>query len=187
MMIDGQSEGFTDLLIRLFGPGIEFTPDWFPSFPIHSSETSARTSPSSLGSDLSEGSSVPEDAGFGEDGVCSNEPIPDAVESPPSAEWLGSSPELHNESPLPADTHMPTSTESPPSERTWKQRFRRGEIPDSRPASSGRKSALEKAMRRCRDKHSDAIIEPELGMEFDSLPEAFDFYNIYSWEIGSGY
>nr|XP_051193506.1 protein FAR1-RELATED SEQUENCE 5-like [Lolium perenne] len=81
---------------------------------------------------------------------------------------------------------MPTSTESPPSERTWKQRFRRGEIPDSRPASSGRKSALETAMRRCRDKHSDVIIEPELGMEFDSLPEAFDFYNIYSWEIGFG-
>jgi hypothetical protein len=65
-------------------------------------------------------------------------------------------------------------------------RFRRGEIPDSREARTGKKSALENAMRQCRDRFSDAVVEPEIGMEFDSLPEAYDFYNIYSWEIGFG-
>ncbi|XP_047062118.1 uncharacterized protein LOC124669572 isoform X1 [Lolium rigidum] len=95
------------------GPGIDLTPDWLPSFPIHSSDTSARTSPSILSSDWREQVSVPLHAELGEDGVCSNDPIRDAVESPPSAEWWGSSPDLPTSTP---------STESPPSERTWKQR-----------------------------------------------------------------
>lgn len=30
-------------------------------------------------------------------------------------------------------------------------------------------------MRRCRDRISDAVIEPDIGMDIDSLPEAFDF------------
>jgi hypothetical protein len=65
-------------------------------------------------------------------------------------------------------------------------RFRRGEIPDSREASSERKSTLELAMNRQKGRSSDAIIAPEIGMEFDSLHEAYDFYNLYSWEIGFG-
>jgi hypothetical protein len=40
-------------------------------------------------------------------------------------------------------------------------------------------------MRRCKDRSSDAVIAPEIGMEFDLLPKAYDFYNLYSWEIGT--
>jgi hypothetical protein len=29
-------------------------------------------------------------------------------------------------------------------------------------------------------------VTPEQGMEFDSLQEAHDFYNLYSWELGFG-
>lgn len=138
------------------------------SIPIRGSETSARTSPSSLSSD----SSVPDprQADSWEDGDCSDEPLAD----------------IQNDAPLPTRSNTPTASESPPSERSWKKRFIRGEIPDSREASTGKKSALENAMRRCRDRFSDAIVEPEIGMELDSLPEAYDFYNIYSWDIGFG-
>jgi hypothetical protein len=41
-------------------------------------------------------------------------------------------------------------------------------------------------MNRQKGRSSDAIIAPEIGMEFDSLHEAYDFYNLYSWEIGFG-
>jgi hypothetical protein len=39
-------------------------------------------------------------------------------------------------------------------------------------------------MRRSKDRKSYAIVTPEIGMEFDSLQEAYEFYNLYSWEIG---
>lgn len=29
-------------------------------------------------------------------------------------------------------------------------------------------------------------MKPEIGMSFDSLAEAYDFYNLYSWELGFG-
>lgn len=42
------------------------------------------------------------------------------------------------------------------------------------------------AIRRSTDRSGDVVIAPETGMEFDSLTEAYDFYNLYSWEIGFG-
>uniref|UniRef100_A0A8I7BID7 Protein FAR1-RELATED SEQUENCE n=2 Tax=Hordeum vulgare subsp. vulgare TaxID=112509 RepID=A0A8I7BID7_HORVV len=68
----------------------------------------------------------------------------------------------------------------------WKTRFRHGQIPDHREPKHGRVSALEKAMRTYADCKSGHVVAPEIGREFDSLAEAFDFYNLYSWEIGFG-
>ncbi|KAE8779234.1 Protein FAR1-RELATED SEQUENCE 5 [Hordeum vulgare] len=68
----------------------------------------------------------------------------------------------------------------------WPQRFRLGKIPDCRATLPGRKSALEKAMRNFADKKSGFVVKPEISQEFDSLGEAHDFYNLYSWETGFG-
>ncbi|KAE8816279.1 hypothetical protein D1007_06128 [Hordeum vulgare] len=66
------------------------------------------------------------------------------------------------------------------------RRFRHGQIPDHREPKHGRVSALEKVMRTYADRKSGHVVAPEIGREFDSLAEAFDFYNLYSWEIGFG-
>lgn len=34
------------------------------------------------------------------------------------------------------------------------------------------------------DKLGEHVVEPTLGLTFDSLGEAYDFYNLYSWEHG---
>ena len=57
---------------------------------------------------------------------------------------------------------------------------------DERQASSSRVSALEKAFRGFADRGSDAVVRPSVGLSFDSIGEAYDFYNLYSWEIGFG-
>jgi hypothetical protein len=46
------------------------------------------------------------------------------------------------------------------------------------------KSALEKSIREYAKKIGDEVIDPCLGTTFDSLGEAYDFYNLYSWEHG---
>jgi hypothetical protein len=49
------------------------------------------------------------------------------------------------------------------------------------------KSALEKSsIREYTEKLGDEVIDPCLGTSFDSLGEAYDFYNLYSWEHGFG-
>jgi hypothetical protein len=57
--------------------------------------------------------------------------------------------------------------------------------PDRTPCAS-RKSALEKSIREYAEKLGDDVIDPCLGITFDSLGEAYDFYNLYSWEHGFG-
>ena len=47
-------------------------------------------------------------------------------------------------------------------------------------------SALEKALRRYTEKKTDTVIVPAVGSTSDSLGEAYDYYNLYSWEIGFG-
>lgn len=37
-----------------------------------------------------------------------------------------------------------------------------------------------------RGEAGDEVIDPCLGTTFDSLGEAYDFYNLYSWEHGFG-
>jgi hypothetical protein len=65
-------------------------------------------------------------------------------------------------------------------------RVRRGLIPEGRDPKAGRVSALESAMRGFANRTTHFVIDPALGTEFDSLSEAYDFYNLYSWEIGFG-
>uniref|UniRef100_A0A8I6XSD5 Protein FAR1-RELATED SEQUENCE n=1 Tax=Hordeum vulgare subsp. vulgare TaxID=112509 RepID=A0A8I6XSD5_HORVV len=41
-------------------------------------------------------------------------------------------------------------------------------------------------MRNFADKKSGFVVKPEISQEFDSLGEAYDFYNLYSWETSFG-
>lgn len=47
-------------------------------------------------------------------------------------------------------------------------------------------SALEQSIRKFAEEPTKSVIKPELGTSFDSLGEAYNFYNLYSWEIGFG-
>jgi len=46
--------------------------------------------------------------------------------------------------------------------------------------------AVEIAMRTAEQRASKEVFEPKLGMVFDSYEEVYEFYNLYSWEIGLG-
>lgn len=41
-------------------------------------------------------------------------------------------------------------------------------------------------MRNAKQRKTTHIFEPKLGMVFDSRAEAYQFYNLYSWEVGFG-
>ncbi|VAI16506.1 unnamed protein product [Triticum turgidum subsp. durum] len=51
---------------------------------------------------------------------------------------------------------------------------------------SGRVCALEKTLRGYAEKRTDTVLVPAVGYNFGSLGEAYDSYNLYSWEIGLG-
>lgn len=48
--------------------------------------------------------------------------------------------------------------------------------------------ALGKSIRGYAENPTDSVVKPELGTSFNSLGEAYDFYNLYLWEnvFGSG-
>jgi hypothetical protein len=46
--------------------------------------------------------------------------------------------------------------------------------------------AVERAFRDAAGKGGGRIFEPVVGKKFESIQEAFEFYNLYSWEIGFG-
>lgn len=48
------------------------------------------------------------------------------------------------------------------------------------------KSAIERRLMEMKDHSSVEIFEPVVGTNFDSCQEAYDFYNLYSWEHGFG-
>jgi hypothetical protein len=58
--------------------------------------------------------------------------------------------------------------------------------PPPRPSAPGRTSALEKSIRGFANKESESVINPKIATSFDSLQDAYDFYNLYSWELGFG-
>ncbi|XBJ22436.1 hypothetical protein VPH35_000829 [Triticum aestivum] len=68
----------------------------------------------------------------------------------------------------------------------WTRRIRIGRAPIERTPCAGRVSALEKTLRGYTEKRTDTVVVPAVGYTFDSLGEAYDFYNLYSWEIGFG-
>ncbi|OEL16162.1 hypothetical protein BAE44_0022819 [Dichanthelium oligosanthes] len=49
-----------------------------------------------------------------------------------------------------------------------------------------KKSALQEALMKFGDRTTDYVIDPVIGIEFDDRQEAYDYYNLYSWEIGFG-
>jgi hypothetical protein len=61
-----------------------------------------------------------------------------------------------------------------------------GQAPPDREPCPTRPTALEVAIRGYAEKLGDNVIDPCLGTTFDSLNEAYDFYNLYSWEHGFG-
>lgn len=68
----------------------------------------------------------------------------------------------------------------------WTRRVRVGKQPPDRAPCPERVGALEKTIKGYADKLGPSVVEPEIGLTFDSLGEAYDFYNIYSWEFGFG-
>ncbi|KAM0858472.1 hypothetical protein ACQ4PT_047815 [Festuca glaucescens] len=65
-------------------------------------------------------------------------------------------------------------------------RHRNGAMFDERAASAERISALESAFRGLAERKSDEVLSPIIGLSFDSMGEAYDYYNLYSWECGFG-
>jgi hypothetical protein len=41
-------------------------------------------------------------------------------------------------------------------------------------------------MMKFADRDSNFIVNPKVGTEFDDVDEAFQYYNLYSWECGFG-
>ena len=62
--------------------------------------------------------------------------------------------------------------------------MRLGKVPDERGMNPDRKTALELSIRAFAEKGEGHVVSPKIGTEFDSLDEAYEFYNVYSWEIG---
>jgi hypothetical protein len=58
--------------------------------------------------------------------------------------------------------------------------------PDERGVNPDRKSALELSVRAYAEKCNGMVVNPVIGTSFDSLDEAYEFYNLYSWECGFG-
>lgn len=68
----------------------------------------------------------------------------------------------------------------------WSKRLRVGKAPAERTPCASRMGALEQSVRQFAENPSENVIKVDLGMSFDSLNEAYDFYNLYSWENGFG-
>ncbi|KAL6652097.1 hypothetical protein ACP70R_011022 [Stipagrostis hirtigluma subsp. patula] len=90
----------------------------------------------------------------------------------------------------------PVSDTMPPSEEGliiehetapgWEQRPRIGEMDDSYAETTLHPTALEKALKNYAIRRQGLVVEPRVGTVFDSMAEAYEFYNLYSWEIGFG-
>ncbi|XP_062180274.1 protein FAR1-RELATED SEQUENCE 5-like [Phragmites australis] len=66
------------------------------------------------------------------------------------------------------------------------RRRRCKEGPNERKPQLGRVSPLEESLKGFVGKRGSCILEPSQGMIYDSLNEAFEFYNLYSRELGFG-
>ena len=64
--------------------------------------------------------------------------------------------------------------------------MRLGKAPDEREMNPDRKTALELSIRAYAENGQGHVINPRIGTTFDSLDEAYEFYNLYSWETGFG-
>lgn len=71
-----------------------------------------------------------------------------------------------------------------PGYKTRGQKGRNGS--DVRVGPTKDMGAVELAMRNSATRATKYILEPVVGTSFDSLSEAYEFYNLYSWEVGFG-
>lgn len=60
----------------------------------------------------------------------------------------------------------------------WTKRVRVGNHPPDRTPCPERVGALEQTIRGYADKLGDHVVEPAIGLTFDSLGEAYDIYNL---------
>lgn len=58
--------------------------------------------------------------------------------------------------------------------------------PPERKLNLSRVSVLEQTLRDFPTRDNGEVIVPLVGVSFDSIGEAYDFYNLYSWERGFG-
>jgi len=67
-------------------------------------------------------------------------------------------------------------------------RPRRGSIPNETPPDDMKQriSALESSLTSFAERKMVVVVHPAIGTCFDSITEAYDFYNLYSWEYGFG-
>ena len=63
-------------------------------------------------------------------------------------------------------------------------RIRVGKAPEEREMNPGRKTTLELSVRAYAETKCGPDVNPPIGTPFDSLHEAYKFYNLYSWEYG---
>uniref|UniRef100_A0ACD6A8I6 Uncharacterized protein n=1 Tax=Avena sativa TaxID=4498 RepID=A0ACD6A8I6_AVESA len=89
-----------------------------------------------------------------------------------------------------ADDGQADSTQSTvhvnPEALGWIRRVRVGGNAVERTLCANRVGALEQTIRSYAEIRGDHVVEPSLGLTVDSLEEAYDFYNLYSWEQGFG-
>jgi hypothetical protein len=52
---------------------------------------------------------------------------------------------------------------------------------DERATSADRISALESSFRGFAERKNEEVLCPKIGLSFDSMGEAYDYYNLYSW------
>ena len=62
----------------------------------------------------------------------------------------------------------------------------RGSGAEYRNSQHAKPSALQQAVMKFADHTSGYVINPSVGTEFDSCDEAYEYYNLYSWECGFG-
>jgi hypothetical protein len=65
-------------------------------------------------------------------------------------------------------------------------RVRIGKAPIIKALNPDWKSALELALRSYAERNEGVVVDPVVGTSFDSLEEAYEFNNLYSWETGFG-
>lgn len=63
---------------------------------------------------------------------------------------------------------------------------RGGHIDDDQEETTTNPTALEKAIKNFVRRKQGLVVQPSVGTHFDSMAEAFEFYSLYSWELGFG-
>jgi hypothetical protein len=65
-------------------------------------------------------------------------------------------------------------------------RVRIGNAPPAKVTGPGHLSAIEISIKEFAETPKEIVINPQIGTVFDSIKEAYDFYNLYSWEVWFG-